>query len=87
MIIADKRLLEALEILRHGGEEALRLFLDMGRRCYEKGGQEFLNNWIGVSAPALPEADRNTVIMGLMQNLYGDGGAFIDTKHESRTLH
>jgi hypothetical protein len=86
MTITDARLLEALETLRHGGEDAVRLFLEMGRRCFESGGQEFLNNWIEVAAPALPEAERNSIFKGLMADLYGDEDAYIETKYQSHTL-
>jgi hypothetical protein len=55
-----------LDLLNHGGEEAISLFLEMSRRFHEAGNAEGLRDWIAVAAPALPERERSEVITLLM---------------------
>jgi len=62
MAIPESLLQSDLEILRHGGHEAIALFLDVCRRLHQAGGDESLKNWITVAAPVLPEAERAEVL-------------------------
>ena len=66
MRITEKRLRSDLDVLNHGGQEAINLFLEMGRRLHETGNHDALRDWIVLAAPALPEAERNEVMVLLM---------------------
>ena len=66
MQITEKRLRSDLAILNHGGQEAISLFLEMSKRLHETGNPEALRDWIVLAAPALPEAERNEVMVLLM---------------------
>lgn len=58
------------EILRRGGPKAVALFTDVAREFYHKDGAEGLMTWVNEAAPALPEFDRNAVIMALLQAVF-----------------
>ena len=66
MQITEERLRNDLDVLNHGGQEAISLFLEMSRQLHETGNPEALRDWIVLAAPALPEAERNEVIVLLM---------------------
>ena len=83
---SDRQLVYDLEILRHGGPEAVTLFFDMAAKCHNKGGDEHLMCWVGVASPALPEADRHAILVGLLQNLFGDHEVQVDLQHDEHTL-
>ena len=53
-----------LATLSHGGEEAIRLFLEMSKRLHEDDADCGLHHWVTVAAPALPERERNKVTHG-----------------------
>lgn len=72
MQISEEDVIHDLEVLRHGGAEAVVLFMDMARRCFEAGGTASMSNWVAVAAPALPEADRNATLVLLLRALFGD---------------
>lgn len=72
MKITEQQLMADLEILRHGGAEAVVLFMDVARRCFEQGGGASLHHWVAIAGPALPEADRNATITLLLRSLFGD---------------
>jgi hypothetical protein len=55
-----------LDTLSHGGKEAIALFLEMSRRLDEEGAKDALQDWITIAAPALPEKERNEVLVMLM---------------------
>ena len=55
-----------LDALSHGGKEAITLFLEMSRRLHKEGAEEALRDWITIAAPALPEKERNEVLVSLM---------------------
>lgn len=55
-----------LDALSHGGKEAITLFMEMSRRLDEEGANDALQNWITIAAPALPEKERNEVLVMLM---------------------
>jgi hypothetical protein len=67
MAITTEDLLRSdLDVLNHGGQEAISLFLEMSRRLHETGQVEALHDWITVAAPALPERERGEVMTLLM---------------------
>jgi len=66
MAIKEQHFQSDLEILRHGGQEAIALFLNTSKRLLETGSDDVLKNWITVAAPALPEAERAEVLTLLM---------------------
>jgi hypothetical protein len=84
--IADQQLVYDLEILRHGGPEAVTLFFEMAAKCYDKGGDEYLRFWVGAASPALPETDRHAVLVGLLHMLFGDPEVHVDLQHDEHTL-
>ena len=55
MILTEERLRSDLEVLNHGGEEAIALFLEMSALFMETGHPDALRDWIVIAAPALPE--------------------------------
>jgi hypothetical protein len=55
-----------LDALSHGGKEAITLFMEMSRRLDEEGAKDALQDWITIAAPALPEKERNEVLLMLM---------------------
>jgi hypothetical protein len=67
MILTEERLRSDLEVLNHGGEEAIALFLAMGALLMETGHPDALRDWIVIAAPALPERERGEVMILLMQ--------------------
>ena len=66
MAISEELLRSDLEVLNHGGEEAITLFLEMSRRLHETGSPDALRSWITLAAPALPEGERAEVMTLLM---------------------
>jgi hypothetical protein len=55
MRISDKQLVHDMEVLRHGGDDAVLLLFERARKFFDKGGSEYVDNWIRVANPALPE--------------------------------
>jgi hypothetical protein len=66
MTITEKLLRTDLEVLEHGGQEAISLFLEISKRLHEAGEAEALRQWIVIAAPALPERERAEVMTLLM---------------------
>lgn len=67
MIITEERLLSALDVLHHGGEEAISLFLEMSTRLHQTGHPDALRDWVTIATPALPEKERSEVMILLMR--------------------
>jgi len=85
--LSDKQLAYDLDILRHGGPEAVTVFFEMAAKCHDKGGgDEYLRYWVAAASPALPEADRHAILVGLLQNLFGDHEVQLDLRHDEHTL-
>ena len=60
-----------LDVLSHGGKEAIRLFVEMSKRLHEDGAEDALHDWITIAAPAIPERERNEVlVMFMCSHLY-----------------
>jgi hypothetical protein len=58
-----------LETLRHGGLEAVFLYVDVARDFYERGDQERASSWIGTAIVAIPETDRPAALRHLLRKL------------------
>ena len=65
MKLTEEHLLEDLELLRHGGAEAISLFMEMARRMH-KAADDGLQHWVTLALPALPERERAEVVLELM---------------------
>jgi hypothetical protein len=85
MRITDQQLRHDLEVLRHGGQDAVLLFFETARKFFDKGGSEYLESWVTAAAPALPEADRHAVMTALMRAMFGDTNVYV-SKQELHTL-
>jgi hypothetical protein len=57
-----------LATLSHGGEEAITLFLEMSKRLHKNDADSGLHHWVTVAAPALPERERNQVLVLLLSS-------------------
>jgi len=66
MAIREKDFQSDLETIRHGGQDAIAIFVKMSRALHDSGTDEDLKNWITIAAPALPEAERGEVLLMLM---------------------
>jgi hypothetical protein len=55
-----------LETLSHGGREAIDLFVALSKHIHRHGAADGLHDWITIAAPALPEKERNEVLLMLM---------------------
>ena len=76
MTISEELLQSDVEVLGHGGQAAIALFLDMSKRLHETGSPEALRDWIAIAASALPAAERAEVMFSLMYgHLYVNYGA------------
>ena len=65
MRLTEESLLRDLELLRHGGAEAVALFMDMAQRLHQMA-DDALHAWVTVALPALPERERAEVVLLLM---------------------
>lgn len=65
-VITEELILANLDTLSHGGKEAIILFMEMCERLYDEGKKGALQDWITIAAPALPEKERNEVLLMLM---------------------
>jgi len=82
LIMAD------LEMLRHGGKEAIALFMEMSRRLHEESAIDGMQDWVTIAAPALPEKERNEVIVMLMgSHLSRQSQARMGSKTSAPTRH
>ena len=65
-ILTEQLIMQDLETLSHGGTEAVMLFMEMSRRLHEEGTKGALQDWVTIAAPALPEKERNEILITLM---------------------
>jgi hypothetical protein len=66
MVLTEKLIMTYLDTLSHGGKEAITLFMGMSQKLHENGAKGAMRDWVTVAAPALPERERNEVIVMLM---------------------
>jgi hypothetical protein len=77
-----------LETLSHGGEQAIALFLELSKHIHEHGAEDGLQDWVTIAAPALPEKERNEVLVILMcSHLYLDSQAETEEDPQAPTIH
>ena len=65
-VLTEELLMTDLDTLSHGGQEAIMLFMEMSKRLNEGGAKDAVQDWITIAAPALPERERNEVLVMLM---------------------
>jgi hypothetical protein len=83
-VLTEALIMSCIDMLRHGGSEAVELFLEMSKRLHQRGEKGALQDWVTVAAPALPEKERNEVLVMLMcSHLFLDGQ--MQAKTGSRT--
>ena len=68
------------EILGHGGHEAVTLFMEMSKQLHERGETDALQDWVTIAAPALPEEERNDILVKLMCSYL-----FLDCQTQAQT--
>jgi predicted metal-dependent RNase len=62
-----------LETLSHGGKEAITLFMELSKQIHRHSAEDGLQDWVTIAATALPEKERNEVLVMLMcSHLYLD---------------
>jgi hypothetical protein len=84
---SEQQLIHDLDLLEHGGAEAISLFFAMAAKCFNKGGKEYLEHWVTAAAGALPEGDRNSVLVALLGALFDGDDVHVDVKEpRDRTL-
>jgi hypothetical protein len=66
VVLTEAAIMTNLDTLRHGGKEAITLFMEMCKRLHEGGAKDALQDWVTIAAPALPEKERNEVLVTLM---------------------
>jgi hypothetical protein len=65
MKLTEEILLKDLELLRHGGAEAISLFMEMAGRM-RQAADDALHDWVTLALPALPERERAEIVVLLM---------------------
>jgi hypothetical protein len=75
-----------LEVLRHGGAEAIELFIEMAHKFYRTGGNTYLDCWVTAACPALPEKERHVAVAMLLRSFFGDSEmeAVVHEEHKKR---
>jgi len=63
VVLTEELIVRNLDTLRHGGKEAISLFVKMCKRLHEEGARGALWDWVTIAAPALPEKERNEVLV------------------------
>ena len=79
-----------LETLSHGGKEAITLFMELSKQIHQHSAEDGLQYWVTIAAPALPEKERNEVLVMLIcSHLYLDcqTQAQMDPGASAPTLH
>jgi hypothetical protein len=79
-VLTEALIMSCIDMLRHGGSEAVELFLAMSKRLHQRGEQGALQDWVTVAAPALPEKERNEVLVMLICS-----HLFLDCQTRART--
>jgi hypothetical protein len=66
IVLTEELIMKNLDTLSHGGKGAIVLFIGMCKRLHEQGAKGALEDWVTIAAPALPEKERNEVLVMLM---------------------
>jgi hypothetical protein len=67
--MTPKHLERELDLLAHGGAEAVALFMKVAREIYAEGGHDLLDDWITLALPRLPEAERVSLLSMLIRSV------------------
>jgi len=70
MGLTEEKLKRDIKTLRHGGTEAMALFIAIGERLYEESGEEGLQSWVTIAAHVLPEQERTEIVTVLLSELF-----------------
>lgn len=70
MRLTAEELQRDIEMLRHGGSDATGLFLEISAKLYDRGGEQALQSWVTVAAPALTEQARCDLVASLLGELF-----------------
>lgn len=68
--LTEEKLKRDIKTLRHGGIEAIALFMEISERLYEESGEEELQSWVTIAAHVLPEQERTEIITMLLNELF-----------------
>jgi hypothetical protein len=79
-VLTEDLIMSCLDILRHGGKEAVTLFIEMSKRLHERSETDALQDWVTIAAPALPEKERNDILVKLMCSYL-----FLDRQTQAQT--
>jgi len=66
MLIKEMHLQSDLEILRHGGKEAIAVFMKISKCLIASSADDALKSWVTLAAPALPESERGEILLFLL---------------------
>ena len=76
-----------IEVLRHGGKDAIALFIEISAILFEGGNEDALRSWITIALPALPELEKADVLTSLMTYLLSSDCAVETPILENHYLH
>jgi hypothetical protein len=86
--LSEQQLMHDLDVLEHGGGEAISLFFSMAAKCFNTGGKEYLENWVTAAMAALSEKDLNAVLVALLGALFDGEDVQVELKDVvERHLH
>ena len=88
--LTEDLIIRHLEILSHGGREAIDLFVALSKHIHRHGAADGLHDWITLAAPKLPEKERNEVLVMLMCShltLDGEAEALMQPDAQASTVH
>jgi hypothetical protein len=88
--LTEELIIRHLETLSHGGRQAIDLFVELSKHIHRHGAADGLHDWITLAAPALPEKERNEVLVMLMCShlaLDGEAEALMQPCPQASTLH
>lgn len=70
MGLTEEKLKRDIKTLRHGGIEAIALFIEISERLYEESGEQGLQSWVTIAAHVLPEQERTEIVTVLLSELF-----------------
>lgn len=85
--LSEQQLRHDLDLLEHGGADAISLFFTMAAKFFNTGGKEYLEHWVTAATAALPEKDRNAVLLALLAALFDGEEVHVEvTEGTDRTI-
>lgn len=72
--MTPEQLEHELELLQHGGAEAVSLFMRVAQEIFAEGGLELLDDWIILALPRLPEAEQVFILSLLIRTAIAANG-------------